>query len=209
MISKEEADRIRRSVDAFEKARAAHDPKRYKRGGRYEPEEYQEIAKKAGLSHPPTNEEKGRLELFEFHAERPKNLFAYYEGRAEVGSPVKTWMGDVVGHVIARGSEYRAGRYPGTAMVRISIRSVTGDIYSGSCNLEGGNYCKLKRVGSGASAERHESGKNPRVRRPKKRRVAKKRAVGRKRKRAASNSSHRSLGPSLSERMNRALGRSR
>lgn len=204
MISKEEASRIRRSVDAFERARASFDPKRFKRGGGYRPEEYQEIAKKAGLSHVPSNEEKGRLELFEFHEKRPKDLFAYYEGEARVGSAIKTWMGDVVGHVVQRGSEYRAGRYPGTKMVKIRVRSVTGDVYSGSCNLEGGNYCKLKKIGGGASAERHEAGKNPRVRRPKKRRT-KKRGSPRRKRRAPS--SERSMGPSLASRLERALGK--
>lgn len=55
---------------------------------------------------------------------------------------------------------------------------------------------------------KHESGKNPRVRRPKKRRSASpKRKKAPRRKRAARPGPERSIGPSLAERMRRAMSR--
>lgn len=135
---------IRGAYESFERAREVHDPKRFKRGGGYTPEENAAIARAAGLRKPPSNRARGKLELYEFKSNPPDKLFAYYENDAQVGSRVKTWTGDELGRVTHRGKEAR--KINGGRSVAIRIRGINGVTYAGTCNLTGGTYCNLRRV---------------------------------------------------------------
>lgn len=134
---------IEKSYKAYESARESFDPKRYKRGGSYHPEEIQTIAKSAGLRKSPSNRARGELEFRRFLAERPEKITAYYKDNARVGAPISFWTGKVIGHITHRGAESRA---MGTKVVSIRMKAITGDTYSGRCNLETGDYCNLKKV---------------------------------------------------------------
>ncbi len=49
-------------------------------------------------------------------------------------------------------------------LVSVHMKAITGDIYAGTCKLETGNYCKMKKmISKGPSAAKHERGENPRV----------------------------------------------
>jgi len=164
-VSPRRAAVIERSYQAIEKAREAHDPKRFKRGGSYSVEEQRAIARAAGLKKAPSNVALGRLELHRFTTERPAHLFAYYKGDSpKSGEAITNFTGEKLGHVVSTGSIYKTGSgYPRTRMLPVRVRAITGDVYSGVANLDTGTYVKLKKVGGKASAAKHESGGNPRT----------------------------------------------
>lgn len=92
----------------------------------------------------PTNEERSELEMFEFMRNRPDRYFAYYDKDM---SKVTTWMGQKLGDIIWRGQVYKTGWWPGARKQRVRVRAVTGDTYAGPCELDAGNYCRLRKVG--------------------------------------------------------------
>jgi hypothetical protein len=134
---------IRDAEARFEAAREKYDPKRFKRGGGYKPEEYAAIARMAGLKKPPSNRAKGKTELYEFMAYPPGQLFAYYKGDANVGDAITTFMGDVLGHVVWRGTVTKP---LGGRRVAIRMKGKNGFVYGGNCNLSSGTYCRLKML---------------------------------------------------------------
>jgi hypothetical protein len=136
---------IEQAYGRYERAREAHHPKKFKRGGGYTPEEERSIASRAGLKRRPSNRAMGKLELHRFMSSPPDHLFTYYKHEARVGEAITNWMGDVLGHVTYRGRETRPF---GGRVVRIRMRGRNGVDYAGTCNLSSGTYCRLRRVQS-------------------------------------------------------------
>jgi len=134
---------IRDANERFERAREKFDPKRFKRGGGYTPEDYATISRMAGLKKPPSNRAKGKAELYGFLTRPPEKLFAYYKGDARVGDAITNWLGDVLGIITRRGKETRP---MGGRAVSIVMRGKNGVHYAGRCNLSSGTYCTLKRL---------------------------------------------------------------
>jgi len=134
---------IRNADERFERAREKFDPKRFKRGGGYTPEDYATIARMAGLKKPPSNRAKGKAELYGFMERPPEKLFAYYKGDARVGDAITNWPGDVLGIITRRGKESRP---LGGRVVSVVMRGKNGVYYAGRCNLSSGTYCTLKRL---------------------------------------------------------------
>ena len=132
----------RRARVIRKEARKAHDPKRYKRGGGYTPEEYKAIAKRAGISRSPSNRAKGKLEAHEFRYNPPDKLFAYYNMSKLV---VTTWTGDKLGDIVWKGVPMRRGFGGGGKTQAIRVRGINGVMYHGICNLNA-DYCRLRRV---------------------------------------------------------------
>lgn len=128
---------VRRRYDMYEEARRRFDPRRYERGGGYSPEEVQQIERMGGRR--PTDNEMGRLEIFEFLVHPPERYFAYYDDGFRY---IQTWMGGVLGTIISKGREHRP---MGGRVVSIRARAINGYTYVGSCNLSSGTYCKLRR----------------------------------------------------------------
>lgn len=137
-MERKQAENIRRRYKAFESAREAFDPKRYKKGGGYTPADYRQIAKMAGVRKP-TNEELGKLEVWEFVHDRPETVFVYYSSDMK---HVQTWMGDVLGVITNVGKERRP---MGGRVVNVRVRAINGLNYVGQCNLSSGNYCRLRQ----------------------------------------------------------------
>jgi hypothetical protein len=135
---------IRSAHDRYEAARKGFDEKRYKRGGGYTPEDVKEIARRAGTK-APSNRAKGHLEKYEFMANPPDQIFAYYKDSAKVGELITNWMGQRLGVVIHRGTERRP---MGGRVVSIRMKGDNGVTYGGNCNLSSGTYCRLKRLTS-------------------------------------------------------------
>ena len=133
-----QAESIRRRYKAFEQAREVFDPKRFMRGGGYTPTDYSQIAKMAGVRKP-TNEEMGKLEVYDFLHNLPEKLFAYYSSDMK---HITTWMGDVLGTITHVGRE----RQPmGGRVVSVRVNAINGLSYVGQCNLSSGSYCRLRR----------------------------------------------------------------
>lgn len=143
LISKGRAESIRARIRRFEQERERHDPKRFQRGGSYEPAEYAAIARRAGVRRP-TNEELGRLERRDFMTNPPEHLFAYYGKNADVGEEISTWAGNKLGIIVERGKISHPFSGSGK-VVHVVARGYNGHLYSGRCNLSSGTYCRLRR----------------------------------------------------------------
>ena len=76
--------------------------------------------------HPPTNEERGAVELFDWHANPPDRYFCY---PSDDLSRATTWMGGTLGtlHV---GSEWRSNM--GDKRRHVRVFGTNGKIYAGT-----------------------------------------------------------------------------
>lgn len=137
-LTPRQAEIIRRRAAAYERAMKEFDSKKFKRGGGWTAEEIREIERRAGTKWP-SNRAFGKLEKFDFLNHPPERLFAYYDRDLRC---VTTWMGDVLGTIVHRGRESRPF---GGRVVPIRVRAINGYMYSGRCNLSGGDYCRLRR----------------------------------------------------------------
>lgn len=85
-----------------------------------------------------TNDERGKLEQYRFHQERPAAYFLYInegEGRAT------TWTGDTLG-AVSFGREYRDNF--GGKRVPITVRAINGAVYHGTYYKSSGDYARVK-----------------------------------------------------------------
>ncbi len=134
---------IRASEDRFEKARETHDPKRYKRGGGYTPEEYKAIATRAGISRAPSNRAREALAVHEFMRDKPEHVFAYYSDDMRT---VQLWSKkSTIGDISWRGAVQRR---MGGKVQAIRVRGYNGVMYGGIANLSSGTYVRLRRLAS-------------------------------------------------------------
>ena len=104
--------------------------------------------------HRVTNEERGALELFQFMAYQPPRVFAYYDAIDDprgstsfhVGDGIRTFVGDYLGTVVHRGKVTRPFGNPHARIQHVHVRAINGYIYRGTCALDSGTYCKLRRA---------------------------------------------------------------
>lgn len=91
------------------------------------------------------NKFRGQLELFKFMTEQPKSVYAYSGyGTALAADNVVTFMGDGIGRIVRRGKITRPfGR--GGQIQSVGVVGTNGFNYSGTCAVENGTYCKLRR----------------------------------------------------------------
>ena len=151
MFPRRIADDIREREVRYNTAREEFDPQRFRRGGGYSQEEVAEIERRAGGPRP-TNSQLGMMELFDFMTTQPERLFAYHDDAA-----LRTFAGDLVGTLYTRGATRRVGGYgggsapsnlrgrTGTAIQHVVFRGENGFYYHGTCNIETGSYCRLRR----------------------------------------------------------------
>lgn len=144
-ISREEHDDIMRRERAYEAARERFDPRRYKRGGGYAPEEITQIERVAGEP-APTNEERALADQYEWIVDVPERAFLYYDMDKAV---VTGFMGDVRGEIVWRGVVQR--RLGGKTQA-IRVHATNGATYHGIANLTGGNYVRLRLAKAEARA---------------------------------------------------------
>ena len=95
-----------------------------------------------------SNDERGALELFLFMTRQPDRLFAYHDGigGTHVGDGIRTFIGDYLGTVVHRGRVTRPFRNE-ARIQHVRVRAINGYNYYGTCALDRGNYCKLRRGG--------------------------------------------------------------
>ena len=146
------AEDIRDRHDRLEDARRRLDPRRFDRGGGYTLEEVVRIRVSAGVDRNLSGAELGMLEYFDFMTRQPDRLFAYHEGAG-----LRTFAGNLLATLYTRGATRRVGGYgggsapsdlrgrTGTAIQHVVFRGENGFYYHGTCNLETGSYCRLRR----------------------------------------------------------------
>ena len=95
-----------------------------------------------------TNEERGALELFRFVALQPERVFAYYSPNTGllVGDDIRTFMGDYLGRVVHRGRVTHPFGNRHARIQHVQVRAINGYDYRGTCALDTGTYCKLRRA---------------------------------------------------------------
>ena len=130
-------EETRRRLDAWEDASAEWQARTQHRGG-FLPEHIREIGRLAGTPRP-TNDQIAILQLADFLRNPPERLFGYYNG-----DRITDFVGNEVGTITRRGGATRAyGRGP--RLQHVTVHAINGFMYSGTCNLETGTYCKLRR----------------------------------------------------------------
>jgi len=139
MISRDTYLRYREMSRRYEAARKKYDPKRYQRGGGYTRQEVAIISAMAG-TRDATNEEKSRIEDFEWRMFPPARYFAYYDRGM---TKITGFMGNLLGRIVYKGSVTRAF---GGKRQNVTVMGTNNVMYSGVCNLTGGTYCRLKRI---------------------------------------------------------------
>lgn len=130
---------------AYEAARERFDPKRFKRGGGYTPEDVEQISHLAGAP-APSNEERALADQYDWIVNVPEKAFLYYDMD---NSLVTGFMGDVRGRIVWKGVVQR--RMGGKTQA-IQVDGTNGARYHGIANLTGGNYVRLRLVKAQARA---------------------------------------------------------
>lgn len=86
---------------------------------------------------------------------QPERVFAYYDAnlleryrsdRYVVGDGIRTFMGDYLGTVVHRGKVTRPFGNPHARIQHVRVRAINGYYYRGTCALDTGTYCKLRRA---------------------------------------------------------------
>ena len=98
-----------------------------------------------------SNEQQSALERFEFVRNPPQALFAYYSRtllplRSSLDATVGTFTGEPLGVITGYGEvRYAFNRRDSSRIVSVTVQAINGYDYYGTCQLDTGTYCKLKR----------------------------------------------------------------
>ena len=92
---------------------------------------------------PPSNDAALRLALRNFLLEPPEKWFAYYD-TDRVGGAIKDFLGGIQGRITAIGPPRRPFGRGGTIR-SVTVRAINGYTYCGTCAVEYGTYCRLRR----------------------------------------------------------------
>ena len=87
---------------------------------------------------PPTNEERSKVELFDWMTDPPERYFAY---PSEDWTHVVNWTGELLGKIIWAGREWRSNM--GDKRTPIRVSGSNGRLYSGTIF---GTYLRLRAV---------------------------------------------------------------
>lgn len=141
VITSAQAAEIRRKIDEWNAAERALSQSGSRRAS-YE-EDRAAIRRSLGFPYP-SNEEIGDLQIYEFLREPPDRLFAYHEiDRPPIGTrAIRTYNGGLLGTIMELG---RITRPYETRLQHVRVRAINGFMYHGTCNLDTGTYCKLRR----------------------------------------------------------------
>lgn len=95
-------------------------------------EEQEETKKYLGFEI--TNEDRSKIELYEFMNVKPKEYFAYID---EKTSKMTNWMGEVLGNVQFLTTSSRPS---------IKVTAINGVTYKGTYFKQSGTYCRIKAI---------------------------------------------------------------
>lgn len=102
------------------------------------------ILKASGLNHSPTNDEKAKVEVYEFMTDKPDKYFAYVQenhSKNNIPTNITTWMGDNLGRIYS-GSPYWSNF--GDKRIPITVHAINGLIYHGTYYQSAGDYCRIR-----------------------------------------------------------------
>ncbi|GAB7002482.1 hypothetical protein JQ593_22795 [Bradyrhizobium viridifuturi] len=89
---------------------------------------------------PPTNDERGQVELFEFMRDIPERYFLYINAKTNTAT---TWNGERLGSA-SFGREYRDNF--GGKRVPVTVRAINGATYHGTYFKSAGDYARVKKA---------------------------------------------------------------
>lgn len=95
-----------------------------------------------------TNEDRSRVEVYEFKRDKPHKYFAYVyrDGMTNQLESVRTFTGDLIGRITWHGPVYEVrgfGPFPSQRQ-NLRINAVNGLTYSAVYFLSSGDYCQMK-----------------------------------------------------------------
>lgn len=95
-----------------------------------------------------TNEDRSRVEVYEFKRDKPHKYFAYVyrDGMTNRLESVRTFTGDLIGRITWHGPIYEVrgfGPFPSQRQ-NLRINAVNGLTYSAVYFLSSGDYCRMK-----------------------------------------------------------------
>jgi hypothetical protein len=93
-----------------------------------------------------TNDEIGKIEVYEFVHNLPQKYFLYVNEEKRV---VTTFNGEQLGTITLLGAPYKAPAFGGySTRQSIKIKAINGLTYSGTYYTSSGNYARIKAVKS-------------------------------------------------------------
>lgn len=97
-----------------------------------------------------TNEERSKVEVFEFMRDKPRRYFAYVRLQAGHQVPVTTFTGDILGQIVWLGQPYTVAGFGPFPSVRQNLRieAINGLVYSAVYFKSSGDYCRMKAFNS-------------------------------------------------------------
>ena len=108
----------------------------------FTPEMIQRIIEVAGCGRSPTNEERSKVEVYEWNKNKPNKYFLYINRTKNLAT---TWMGDPLGKVVF-GNEYRANF--GGKRIPITVYGTNGCNYHGTYYSSSGDYARVTMMKS-------------------------------------------------------------
>jgi hypothetical protein len=105
----------------------------------FTPEQIKQIVKHARIDREPTNDERSKVETYEFCHNPPDRYFLYIN---ENDKTATTWTGEILGTVYL-GHAYRDNF--GGKRRSVTVRAVNGYTYHGTYFCSTGNYARIKR----------------------------------------------------------------
>lgn len=133
MLTDLEYQTIRTRIDAYETSRNAL----YHGESCFTHDMIQAIADHSGHQ-PPTNEERGLVEQYEWNANPPSRYFGYINCERK---ELTTWTGERLGRVVF-GREFRDNF--GGKRVPITVYGTNGRMYHGTYYKSSGDYARIK-----------------------------------------------------------------
>ena len=88
-----------------------------------------------------TNRLRSELEVYDFLTKQPERYFAYYDDAGNI----TTFMGDRLGSISREGRIVRPFGSGGRIQY-VVVRAINGFDYRGTCAVENGTYCRLRRA---------------------------------------------------------------
>lgn len=84
---------------------------------------------------------RSELEVYNFVTTQPERYFTYYDYDGNVG----TFIGAPIGTIIHKGRTVRPFK-SGGRIQHVIVRAINGFEYRGTCAVEHGTYCRLRRA---------------------------------------------------------------
>jgi hypothetical protein len=133
MITQNEYNTLLERNNKFEEMRSKMFPKQ----NSFSKEMILQITLRSGVEQL-TNEERSKLEVYEFCHKPPENYILYINEKESIAT---TWMGEKLGKVIF-GKEWKSNM--GDVRISIVIKAINGKTYCGTYYKSSGDFAKIR-----------------------------------------------------------------